>query len=108
MAGDRYDVFSAGTRPSGVNPNAVAALAELGIDISGQRSKSIAEFDGKHFDFVVTLCDSAREICPVFHGRGERLHHSFEDPAAAPLDAQPAAFRGVRDELQRWIVNSLG
>ena len=81
-AGERFDVESAGTKPSFVRPEAIAAMKELGIDISGHRSKSVEEFDGQHFDYVITVCDNARETCPVFFGAAKRLHHSFEDPAA--------------------------
>ena len=103
MAGDRLDVFSAGTRPAGLNPNATAAMAEIGIDISGHRSKSVDEFLGQAFDYVITVCDSARESCPVFPGQARQIHHDFEDPAAAPADRQLAVFRNVRDELREWL-----
>jgi len=103
MAGDRYEVFSAGTRPVGLNPNAVKAMSELGIDISSHRSKSVDEFTGQPFDCVITVCDSANEACPIFPGAGERLHHSFQDPAALPADQQLEAFRKVRDEIASWL-----
>ena len=99
MAGDRFEVFSAGTRPAGLNPNAVAAMAEIGIDISGHRSKSIDEFEGQQFDYVITVCDNAKESCPVFPGAGRRIHHSFNDPA----DQQLPAFRTVRDQMSGWL-----
>jgi arsenate reductase len=105
MAGDRFEVFSAGTRPAGLNPNAVAALGELGIDISGHRSKSVEEFSGQRFDYVITVCDNAKEACPVFPGSGKRLHQSFSDPAAASPEGQPALFRQVRDEIQQWLIS---
>src|SRR5580693_5539076 len=89
-AGERFAVESAGTKASFVRPEAIAVMREAGIDISGQRSKNVAEFDGRHFDYVITVCDNARETCPVFFGTAERLHHSFEDP--------PAAFVGPEDE----------
>jgi arsenate reductase (thioredoxin) len=111
VAGDRFDVFSAGTRPAGLNPNAVKAMAEIGIDISASRSKSVDEFADKEFDYVVTVCDNAKEACPIFPGSGQRVHHSFEDPAAAPAERQPAAFRKVRDQITEWLrefVSSLG
>src|ERR1039458_6007824 len=88
LAGDQFEVFSAGTRPVGLNPNAVTAMAEIGIDIAGSRSKSVAEFAGHHFDYVFTVCDSAKEACPIFPGGGKRLHQSFEDPAAASANQQ--------------------
>lgn len=103
MAGDGLEVFSAGTRPVGLHPHAVAALAELGIDISGHRSKSVEEFQDRQFDYVITVCDSAREACPVFPGRARQIHRDFDDPAAAPADRQPAAFRKVRDDLRSWL-----
>ncbi len=103
MAGDRFEVFSAGTRPVGLNPQAVAAMAEMGIDISGHRSKPVEEFAGQQFDFVITVCDNARESCPIFPGGGRRLHHGFPDPAAAPAETQPKAFRTVRDQLFDYL-----
>ncbi|HTP87027.1 MAG TPA: arsenate reductase ArsC [Bryobacteraceae bacterium] len=99
--GDRFEVFSAGTRPTSVRSEAVAAMRELGIDISCHRSKSVDEFVGQEFQYVVTVCDNARESCPVFPGRTERIHWSFEDPAA--VEGTPAekenAFRAVRDQI---------
>ena len=99
VSGDRFDVFSAGTRPAGLNPNAVRAMAEIGINIAGSRSKSVDEFTGQQFDYVFTVCDSAKESCPIFPGGGRRLHQSFEDPAAAPADQQLGVFRKVRDQI---------
>src|SRR5438477_8217286 len=81
-AGDRFDVFSAGTKPSQVRPEAIAAMRELGIDISGHRSKSVDEFTGQQFDYVLTVCDKARESCPVFPGKAFAIHRNFDDPAA--------------------------
>lgn len=104
-AGDQFDVESAGTMPSFVRPEAIAVMAEAGIDISGQRSKSVTAFDGQRFDVVITVCDNARETCPVFFGTARLLHHDFEDPAAAEGDdaARLAAFRRVRDELREFL-----
>jgi arsenate reductase len=102
-AGDRFEVFSAGTRPVGLNPNAVTALKEIGIDISNHRSKSADEFAGQSFDYVITVCDSAKESCPIFPGGGERIHRSFSDPAAATAEKQPAEFRRIRDQIKRWL-----
>ena len=102
MAGDRYEVFSAGTRPVGLNPNAVEAMSEIGIDISGQRSKSADEFVNQPFDYIITVCDNAKESCPIFPGKGQRVHQSFEDPAAHPGELG-VAFRRVRDELNSWL-----
>jgi arsenate reductase len=103
MAGDRFEVFSAGTHPTSLNPNAVSALADLAIDISSHRSKSLDEFRNNSFDYVITVCDNARESCPIFPGAGERLHQSFPDPAAAPVSEQPMVFRQVRDSLLTWL-----
>ena len=99
FAGDRFEVFSAGTRPTGLSPNAVTAMAELSISIAGSRSKSVDEFAGQRFDYVFTVCDNAKESCPVFPGGGKKLHESFEDPAAAPADQQLGVFREVRDQI---------
>jgi arsenate reductase len=103
MAGDRYEVFSAGTRPAGLSPRAVEVMSEIGIDISGQRSKSVDEFVNQRFDDVITVCDNAKESCPIFPGGGQRLHQSFEDPAAAPADRQLASFEKVRDQMALWL-----
>jgi arsenate reductase (thioredoxin) len=104
-AGERFEVESAGTKPSIVRPEAIAAMDELGIDISGHRSKSVKEFDGQKFDYVITVCDSARESCPVFFGRAVRLHHSFEDPTALDSSKEERLnlFRRVRDELRSYL-----
>jgi arsenate reductase (thioredoxin) len=104
-AGEYFDVASAGTQPSAVRPEAMAAMRELGIDISGHRSKSVKEFDGQQFDYVITVCDSARESCPLFFGGAKRLHHDFEDPAAlkGSEEERLALFRRVRDELRTYL-----
>ncbi|MBK7927643.1 MAG: arsenate reductase ArsC [Bryobacterales bacterium] len=101
MAGDRFDVFSAGTRPSIVRPEAIAAMRDLGVDITSHRSKSVDEFAGSAFDYVITVCDNARESCPVFPADTRRLHWSFEDPAAVEGEeaVRLAAFRDVRDQI---------
>ena len=102
MAGDSVSVFSAGVEPSFVRPQAVAAMRERGIDITGQRSKSVDEFVGQKFDYVITVCDNARERCPVFPSTTERIHWSFDDPAKAEGDEEAimAVFRRVRDEIE--------
>ena len=104
-AGDRFEVFSAGTRPGQVRPEAVAVMRKLGIDISGHRSKNVAEFAGQSFDYVLTVCDNARESCPVFPGKTAMIHQSFEDPAALEGSEADrlARFRRVRDELRRYL-----
>src|SRR5689334_3554226 len=81
LAGDAVQVESAGTHPSHVRPEAIAAMAEIGIDISAQRSKSVDEFSGDSFDYIITVCDNARESCPVFPGSVQRIHWSIHDPA---------------------------
>src|SRR3954452_9382888 len=105
-AGEQFDVESAGTKPGVVRPEAIAAMRELGIDISGHRSKHVDEFKGQHFDVVITVCDNAKESCPVFFGAAKRLHHSFEDPATAQGSEEErlALFRRVRDELRVYLV----
>jgi arsenate reductase len=101
-AGDLFEVESAGTSPSSVRVEAVAVMRDLGIDISGQRSKSVLEFQGKWFHYVMTVCDNARENCPTFFGAIKRVHHSFDDPAAVngSEEERLTAFRRVRDELR--------
>jgi arsenate reductase len=99
LAGNRFEVFSAGTRPAGLNPTAVQVMREIGIDISGHRSKHVDEFSGQAFDCVFTVCDNAKEVCPLFPGGGKRIHHSFEDPASAPPERQLKVFRRVRNEI---------
>jgi len=102
---DRYRAWSAGTQPSGLNPLAVRAMAEIGMDISGHRSKSIDEFRDTVFDYVVTVCDHAREACPFFPGAHQPIHRGFEDPSSAEgtEEEKMAVFRRVRDEIRRWI-----
>ena len=99
------DVESAGASPSRVRPEAVQVMKELGIDIRFQRSKSVDEFSDQSFDYVLTVCDNARETCPVYPGHTNRLHQAFEDPAATDgsEDARLAAFRRVRDQLRSWL-----
>jgi arsenate reductase len=101
IAGDRFDVVSAGTAPSTVNPLAIAAMKERGVDISAHTSKSVDRFAEETFDVVITVCDNAKETCPVMPGVRARMHWPFEDPAAAVGDdAQKlAVFRRVRDEI---------
>ena len=105
--GESIEVFSAGTNPGHVRPEAVAVMSELGIDLSGHRSKHVQEFDGQPFDYVITVCDNAKESCPVFFGSAKRLHHSFDDPAAlnGSEEERLALFRRVRDELQAYLTD---
>jgi arsenate reductase len=103
--GGRFEVFSAGIKPTSVRPEAIAVMKEIGIDISGQRSKSVDEFSGQSIDYVVTVCDNARDNCPLFPAGTERLHWSFEDPAAIQGGEQErlAAFRRIRDQIQERV-----
>jgi arsenate reductase len=105
IAGDRFDVASAGVAPSAVRSEAIKAMSEIGIDISDHRSKSVDEFTDQQFDYIITVCENARESCPVFPGSSERIHWSFDDPAAVQGDEQTrlAAFRRVRDEIRKRL-----
>lgn len=102
IAGHRFDVESAGTTASFVRPQAIAAMREIGIDISGHRSKSVDEFLGMAFEYVITVCDNANRACPMFRGAAKRLHWSFDDPAEASGDEKEIAaeFRRVRNEIE--------
>ena len=103
--GDRFEVYSAGTKPTQVRPEAIAVMKEIGIDISGHRSKSVDEFTGQQFDFVITVCDNANEACPVLPGKAKRLHWSLEDPASVEgsEEGRNSAFRRIRNEIQERI-----
>jgi arsenate reductase len=109
LAGDRFEVFSAGTKPSVVNPHAITAMREIGIDISGHRSKHVNECFGKAMDMVITVCDNAKEACPIFPGVQRQLHWSFDDPAAAEgtEEEKLAVFRTIRDKIHGRIKNEL-
>jgi arsenate reductase len=104
-AGDRFLVESAGTKPSMVRAEAIAVMKEVGIDITSHRSKHVDEFAGQDFDYVLTVCDNAKESCPVFFGKAARLHHSFNDPATVQGSEEKrlAAFRQVRNELRSYL-----
>jgi arsenate reductase len=105
-AGETFAVESAGTKASFVRPEAMAVMKEVGIDISGQRSKNVDEFAGQRFDYVITVCDNARETCPVFFDASIRLHQSFEDPPPPETGTEAerlAIFRRVRDELRAYL-----
>ncbi len=106
MKGDRYEVFSAGTEPRGVNPCTIRVMAEAGIDLHDHRSKSVDEFRDMAFDEVVTVCDSARESCPVFPGGGRKSHKSFPDPSLFKGTDEEilSGFRTVRDRIRDWIL----
>ena len=105
IVGDRFEVESAGTRPSSVRREAVAVMAELGIDLSSHRSKSVDEFLHHEFRYVFTVCDNARDSCPLLPGPAERIHWSFEDPAAVQGSEEDrlAAFRRIRDQIQTRV-----
>jgi len=99
LAGDRFEAFSAGAKPTGyVHPLAIEAMAEVGVDISQHRSKSIDEFAGQTIDLLVTVCDNARESCPMYAGAKRQVHWGFDDPAGTKPE-QIAVFRRVRDEI---------
>jgi arsenate reductase len=106
IAGDRFEVESAGVDPSSVRPEAIEAMSEIGIDISGHRSKSVDEFSGEEFDYIITVCDNAKESCPVFPGKAVRIHNMFEDPPPASegdYGSRIGIFRRVRDEIREWL-----
>jgi len=104
LAGERYDVFSAGTHPKGLHPFSVQVMKEVGIDVSHHTSKDLNSFQGQHFDYVITVCDRAKQNCPIFPG-ATAIHWGFDDPAEAvgSQDAQLKAFRTVRDEISQRL-----
>ena len=108
--GDRYEVYSAGTQPSGVNRFAIEAMEDLGIDLSGHRSDHVDAYADTPMDYVVTVCDSARESCPYIPALQQNMHRCFEDPSAVEgADAEKlAAFRRIRDEIRTWLDNTFG
>ena len=109
LYGDRYEGFSAGSEPTSVNPLAIQAMSEIGIDISHSRSKHVNEFVGKEIDFVVTLCSGANETCPFVPGAKRYIYHGFVDPAASSDPAEASAlFREIRDGLTEWISKAFG
>ena len=103
--GARFAVYSAGTHPSQVRPEAIEAMREIGIDLSAHRSKSVDEFIGQNFDYVITVCDNARENCPIFPAQTKLIHWSFADPAAAVGDfaTRVAEFRRLRDAIRAHL-----
>ena len=104
-SGDKFDVESAGTRPGRVRPEAIAVMKEISIDISSHRSKSVDVFSGESFDFVLTVCDNAKETCPIYPGHANRLHQNFADPAAfeGSEEDRMEAFRSVRDQIRKSL-----
>ena len=109
FGGDRFEVHSAGTEATHVRPLAVAAMAEIGVDVSAQESKTLERYLGESFESIVTVCDAANEACPVFPGAKNRLHWSFEDPSRAvgSEEERLAVFRRVRDEIKARIETEL-
>ncbi|HEX5044897.1 MAG TPA: arsenate reductase ArsC [Candidatus Polarisedimenticolaceae bacterium] len=108
LHGDRIEPLSAGTAPGRLDPRAVRVMREVGVDISGHRSKHVRELMGSSFDAVVTVCDSAHESCPIFPGATRRLHVDFEDPprlaaAAATEDEALGHYRRIRDEIRGFV-----
>jgi arsenate reductase (thioredoxin) len=105
---DRFEAYSAGTAPSRVNPLTIQVMKELGIDLSKVRSKGIDEFSGQFFDYIVTVCDHAKENCPYFPGKGKRLHKGFEDPYSSSNREEDIlySFRSTRDAIKKWIETS--
>ena len=102
IAGELFEVASAGVSPTQIRSEAIQVMREIGVDISAHRSKSVDDFAGQAFDYVITVCDNANEQCPVFPGDTKRIHWSFEDPAAIQGDnaVKIAVFRRVRDEIR--------
>lgn len=105
LAGDRYEVHSAGTEPRGVHPLAIRVMQEIGIDLSSHESKHVDVYQEVPMDYVVTVCDSAREHCPYVPARRRNLHQSFPDPSAVEGDEaiRLEAFRRVRDQIRSWL-----
>ena len=108
--GDRFEVFSAGTRPSRVSTRAIRVMQEIGIDISHHRSKSLDEISGQTFDLAVTLCDRANQVCPVMTCAKKTLHHGFPDPhmTSGTEEDLIEGYRKVRDEIAAWIDETFG
>ncbi len=109
LAGDQFEVYSAGTEATNIRPLAVRVMAEIGVDVSGQESKTLERYLGEPFEYVVTVCDAANEACPVFPGAKNRMHWSFEDPAQATgtEEERLEVFRKVRDEIREHIEREL-
>jgi len=111
IGGGKIEVMSAGVAPSKVRHEAVEAMREIGIDISAHRSKSVDEFAEQQFDYVITVCDNAKEACPVFPGKAVRVHQSFEDPPpenVGDYNSRLEIFRRVRDRLRQWLEDFVG
>lgn len=108
--GDKFEAYSAGTNPAGVNPYAIKVMKEIGVDISNHRSKSLDEFKDIKFDYVVTLCDGAKESCPFYPNAMHQMHKGFRDPSQVIGSREDVlcAFREVRDEIKKWIDETFG
>ncbi len=106
-AGERAEVFSAGTAPKGLHPKAAAVMSEAGVDISRHTSDHVDQYRDQHFDLVITVCNNAKETCPTFADADRLLHHAFEDPDIPGLSVveQDALFRRVRDEIRDWAAD---
>jgi arsenate reductase (thioredoxin) len=106
---DRFQAFSGGTTPTKVHPGAIRAMAEMGIDIRSHRPKSIDEYEGRRFDYVVMVCDDKQADCPFFPGGKDYIHHAFDDPAACTGTDEEVldCFRRSRDEIKSWIETAL-
>jgi len=109
LGGDKFEVFSAGTKPTQVNPLAIKVMAEMGVDISSHRSKYVKKFIGQKFDYVVTVCDNAKQICPIFPGNSQKIHWDVDDPAEieGAEEKKLIIFRKVRDQIKEYILQFL-
>jgi len=109
MAGDEFEVFSAGVNPTEVNPLAVRVMSQAGVDISKQSSKSVREFLGQEFDYVITVCSKAKDQCPIFPGQSRSIHWELDDPAQAngPEEKRIKVFRDTRDDIKARITDFL-
>ena len=106
IAGNHFEAESAGIHPAGLHPLTVEVMQEIGVNIRHHRSKSVEEFLGQYFTYVITVCDRATEPCPIFPAIQFR-HWPFENPAAAPIEIRLEAFRRVRDEITDWLCRFL-
>ena len=106
---ENYEAYSAGTKVAFVRPYAISVMQEIGVDISKHRSKHVRAFYGKDFDLVVTVCDNAKKICPVFPGAKRMIHQSFEDPSSAngTEEEMLKVYRKVRDQIKIWLIENL-
>lgn len=102
LADEKFEVFSAGTHPKGVHPRTVEVMKEIGIDVTGQTSKDVQQFLGEKFDYVITVCDRAKQQCPIFPG-AEPIHWGFDDPAEAPRGREAETFHRVREEIMQRL-----